>query len=74
VADLSFSRHFSQVGLFVNPIFKRCPFRWQCLVSSPVTHINGFLFNFNSCLVLLTEGPCRNHFACLSLVKDSQYY
>jgi hypothetical protein len=74
VADSSFSKHLSQVGFSVNPILKRCPFRWQRPVSSPVTHRNWFLFNFNSSLVLLTEGPCRNPFACLSPVKDSQYF
>jgi hypothetical protein len=74
VADPSSCRHLSQVGLSVNPILKRCPFRWQCPVSSPVTHRNWFLFNFNSSLVLLTDGPCRNPFSCLSPVKDSQYF
>jgi hypothetical protein len=35
VAESSFSRHLSQVGLSVNPNLKRCPFRWQCPVKSP---------------------------------------
>jgi hypothetical protein len=74
VADSSFSTHLSEVGLFVSPNLKRCPFRWQCPVNSPVTHSSWFLFNFNSSLVLLTESPCRNPFACLSPVKDSQYF
>jgi hypothetical protein len=74
VAHSSFSRHLSHMGLFVNPILKRCPVRWQCPVSSPVTHLNWFLFSLNSSLVLLTEGPCRNPFACLSPGMDSHYF
>jgi hypothetical protein len=72
VADLSSSRHISQVGLSVNPILKRCPFRWQCLVSSPTSHLNWSLFNFNRSVVLLAEGPNISPFACLSPVVDSQ--
>jgi hypothetical protein len=34
-----------QMGLFVNPILKRSPFRWQCTGSSPVSHCNWFSFN-----------------------------
>jgi hypothetical protein len=30
VADSSGSRHLSQMGSFINPNLKRCPFRWQC--------------------------------------------
>jgi hypothetical protein len=68
VADSSSSRHISQVGLSVNPIFKRCPFRWQCPVSSPTTHLNWSLFNFNRSFVLLAEGQDISPFASLSPV------
>jgi hypothetical protein len=39
------------MGLFV----KRCPFRWQCLVT---TDRNWLLLIFNSSLFILAEGPC----------------
>jgi hypothetical protein len=55
-ADSS-SRHLSQMGSSVNHNLKRCPFRWQCPVSSPTTHLSWSLFNFNRSLVLLAEGP-----------------
>jgi hypothetical protein len=42
VADSPFSRHLSQVGLFVNPTSSRCPFRWRCPVSSLVTQLLGY--------------------------------
>jgi hypothetical protein len=48
----------------VNPILKRCPFRWQCPVSSPTTQLNWSLFNFNRSFVLLAEGPDISPFAC----------
>jgi hypothetical protein len=57
VADSSSSRHLSQVGPSINPILKRCPFRWQCPVSSLTIHLNWSLFNFNRSFVLLAEGP-----------------
>jgi hypothetical protein len=63
VADSSFSRDLSQVGLLVNPILKRCP------VGSPVTHCNWFLFSFNSSLVLLAEGPCRKPNEKMTLIN-----
>jgi hypothetical protein len=47
VADSASCRQLSQVGSFVNPSLKRCPFRWQCLVSSPTTHLSWSLFSFN---------------------------
>jgi hypothetical protein len=37
VAD-STSWHLSQMGSLISPNLKRCPFRWQCPVSSPTTH------------------------------------
>jgi hypothetical protein len=72
VPDSSFSRHLPQVRLSVNPTLKRCPFMWQSLVSSSVTHCNWFLFKFKSSLVLLAEGPCMSFFACSSPVQISQ--
>jgi hypothetical protein len=74
VADSSSSRHLSQVGSSVNPILKRCPFRWQCPVSSPTTHLNWSLFNFNRSFVFLAEGPDISSFSCLSPVVDSQCF
>jgi hypothetical protein len=53
---------------------KRCPFRWQCPVSSPTTHLNCPLFNFNISFVLLAEGPDISPFACLSPVVGSQCF
>jgi hypothetical protein len=64
VADSSSSRHLSQMGSSVNPSLKRCPFRWQCPVSSPTTHLTWSLFNFNSFFVLLAEAPHISPFAC----------
>jgi hypothetical protein len=55
--DSSLSKHLSQLGLFVNPILKRCPFMWQCAWSSPVTHRNLFRFSSNGSLVLPSLGP-----------------
>jgi hypothetical protein len=69
-----FSGHLSQKRLFINPILKSCPFRWQCSVSSPVIHHNWFLFSFNSSMVLLMESPCMYPFAYLSTVRSSQYF
>jgi hypothetical protein len=57
VADSSSSRHLSQVRSSVYPNLKRCPFRWQCPVNSPTTHLNWSLFNFNRSFGLLVEGP-----------------
>jgi hypothetical protein len=74
VVDSSSSRHLSQVGSSGNPILKRCPFTWQCPVSSPTTHLNWSLFNFNKCFVLLAEGPGISPFACSSPVTDSQCF
>jgi hypothetical protein len=62
------------MGLSVNPNLKRCPFRWQCPVSSPTTHLNWSLFNFNRSFVLLAEGPGISPFAFLSPIMDSQYF
>jgi hypothetical protein len=71
VADLSSSRHLSQVGSSVNPSLKRCPFKWQCPVKSPTTHLNWSRFNFNRSFVLLAEGPSISHFACrIGLLKQ----
>jgi hypothetical protein len=74
VGDSSFSRHLSQLGLLVNPILKRCPFRWQYAGNSPVTHRNWFRFSFNGSSFLPALGPCRNPFTRLSPVRDSQYF
>jgi hypothetical protein len=74
VADSSSSRHVSQVGSSVNPSLKRCPFRWQCPVSSPTTHLNWSLFSFNRSFVLLAEGPDISPFAYLSPVMNSQCF
>jgi hypothetical protein len=71
VADSSASRHLLQVGSFINPNLKRCPFRWQCPVYSPTIHFSWSLFNFNRSLVLLAEGPGISSFAGLSPVMDS---
>jgi hypothetical protein len=57
VADSSSSRHLSRMGSSVNPNLKRCPFRWQCPVSSPTTHLNWSLLSLNRSFVLLAEGP-----------------
>jgi hypothetical protein len=43
-------------------------------VSSPTTHRSWFLSSFNTSFALLAEGPCMNPFACLSPVKDLQYF
>jgi hypothetical protein len=74
VAESSSYRHLSQVGSSVSPILKRCPFRWQCPVSSPTIHLNWSLFNFNRSFVLLAEGPDISPFASLSPVVNSQYF
>jgi hypothetical protein len=74
VADLSSSRHLSQVGSSVNPNLKSCPFRWQYPVNSPTIHLNWSLFNFNRSFVLLTEGPDISPFACLSPVVGSRCF
>jgi hypothetical protein len=62
------------MGSSVNPNLKRCPFRWQCPVSSPTTHLSWSLFNFNRSLILLAEGPDMSPLACLSPITDSQYF
>jgi hypothetical protein len=74
VADSSSSRHLSQVRSSVNPKFERCPFRWQCPVNSPTTHLNWYLFNFNRFFVLLADGLDMSPFACLSPVMDSHCF
>jgi hypothetical protein len=72
VADSSSTRHLTQDGLSVKPSEIVC-FRWQCPVSSPTTHLNWSLFNFNRSFVLLAEGPDISPFACLSLIVNSQF-
>lgn len=68
-----FSSRLSQMELFINPSLKRWPLRWHCPVSSPTTTHHGWsLFNLNSSLVLLAEGPCMSAFGCFSPLKDSQ--
>jgi hypothetical protein len=62
------------MGSSVNPSLKWCPFRWQCPVSSPTTHLNWSLFSFNRSVVLLAEGPSISTFACVSPVTDSQCF
>jgi hypothetical protein len=37
----SFSRHRSQMGLFVDSNLERCPFNWQCPVSGPAPFVAG---------------------------------
>jgi hypothetical protein len=71
VVDSSSSRHLSQMWSLINPNLKMCPFRWQCPVSSPITHLNWSLCNRS--FVLLAEGPCMSPFASRSPVVDSQY-
>jgi hypothetical protein len=70
----SSTRHLSQAGSSVNPSLKRCPFRWQCPVNSPTTHLNWSLFKFNRSFVLLAECPCVSPSACLSPVVGSQFF
>jgi hypothetical protein len=76
VADSYSSRHLSQVGSSVSPSLKWCPFRWQCPVNSPTTHLNWSLFNFNRSFVLLVEGSGISPFACFesscALNKDDE--
>jgi hypothetical protein len=67
VTDSSSSRHPSQVGSSVNLKLKRCPFRWQCSLNSPIIHINWSLFNFNRSFVLLAEGPDISPFVWVQL-------
>jgi hypothetical protein len=57
VADSSFSRHLSHLGMLSIPCLKRCPFRWQCPVSSPTTHHSWSVFEFNRSLVFFAEAP-----------------
>jgi hypothetical protein len=71
--DSSSFRHLSQRGSSVNSNLKRCPFRWQCPVSSPTAQLNWSLFSFNRSFVLLAEGICISPFACVSPVTESQY-
>jgi hypothetical protein len=73
VADSSSSRHLSQMGSSVNPNLKRCPFRWQCPVSSPTTHLNWFLLSLDRSFVLLAEGPCISPFASGVMILSSVY-
>jgi hypothetical protein len=54
--DSSSSRHLSQMGSSVSPNLERCPFRWQCPVSSTTTHLNWSLLSLNRSFVLLAEG------------------
>jgi hypothetical protein len=83
VAGLSSSRHLLQMGSSVNPNLKRFPFRWQCPVSSPTTHLNWSLLSLNRSFVLLAEGPLSvgksttyqsNNMVCLrhKLYQDTQ--
>jgi hypothetical protein len=74
VADLSSFRHLSQVELSVNFSLKRCPFRWQCPVSSLTTRLNWSLFNCNGSFFHLAEGPDISPFVCLSPVVDFQCF
>jgi hypothetical protein len=67
---LHFSRHLAHLQLFANSSLKRCPFRWQCPVSSPTTHHGWSLVKFNSFLLLLAEGPCMSIFVGLSPLKE----
>jgi hypothetical protein len=73
VADSYSSRHLSHMGSTVNPSLKRCPFRWQCPVSSTTIHLSWSLLSFNRSLDLLAEGPTNSSFACLSPVRDSHW-
>jgi hypothetical protein len=70
-ADSSFSRRLIHLSLGT---FQVTVSYDSQAVSSPVTHRNWFLLNFDSSLVLLTEGPCRNSFACLSPIKDPSIF
>jgi hypothetical protein len=74
VAHSLFSRHPSQTGLLSDPVLKGCPFRWQCPINGPENYCSWFLFSFNSSLVLLIKGHCRNPFTWLSGIKDFQYF
>jgi hypothetical protein len=74
VADSSFPKQLSQIGLSVNPVLKGCPFRRQCPWRSPATYCNWFPSKFKSSLVLLAEGPCVSPFTCLSPVTNSQCF
>lgn len=48
----------------------RCPFKWLCPISSPVTDLNWFLFNYNRPLVLLIKGTEIKSFTCFSPIMD----
>jgi hypothetical protein len=72
VSDSSSSRQRSQVGSSVNSNLKRYPFRLQCPVNSPTTHLNWSLFNVNRPFILLAEEPGISPFACQSPVTDLQ--
>jgi hypothetical protein len=52
-----FSWLLLHLRLFARPSSKRCPFRWQCPVSSHTIHCGWFLFNLNSSLVLSQRVP-----------------
>ena len=54
--------HLSHSGLFSSTSLNRCPFKWQCPVSSPVIILSWFLFRLSNSPALLADGFLRNSF------------
>jgi hypothetical protein len=46
------------------PCFYRCPFKWQCPVSSLINILSLFMLRLSNSSALLAEGPLRKPLAC----------
>ena len=64
--------HLSHPGLFTSPSSNRCPFKWQCLVSSPVSILTWFLLRLSNSPALSAEVFVRKPIACLCPCMDYQ--
>jgi hypothetical protein len=48
--------HLSYSGMFTSSSLNRCPFKWQCPISSPVIILSWFLFRLRNSPAFLADG------------------
>ena len=64
--------HLLHSGLFTSSSLNRCPFDWQCPVSSHAIFLSRFLLKLNNSPTFFAEGFLRQPLACLCLHVDCQ--
>ena len=65
--------HFQFTPRTMSPSISRCPFKWQCPVSSPIILLYWSLLKLSNSPGLLAEGLLQKPLTCLCPQIDCQY-